>query len=112
MFSSAKVEKSKVYVTRRIPKPGPEFLQKKECELTFWESDEAIPHADLVKNMKADKYDALLCMLTDQVDAEVIAAAGKLFSLAVCVCVFCPCLFLPCTLGYRKQIIDLSRGYH
>ncbi|XP_076451990.1 glyoxylate reductase/hydroxypyruvate reductase-like [Babylonia areolata] len=66
----------KVYVTRFIPKPGPEFLKKNNCELTFWESDEAIPHSELVKNIGAKKYDALLCMLTDQVDAAVMDAAG------------------------------------
>lgn len=69
--------KYKVYVTRRIPKPGPEFLEQNDCELTFWDSDDAIPHSDLVKNIKADKYDALLCMLTDQVDAAVMDAAGE-----------------------------------
>ena len=71
-----------MYVTRRIPKPGPEFLKKNDCTLTFWDSDEAIPHEDLVKNMQADKYDALLCLLTDQVDAAVMDAAGELFLLS------------------------------
>ena len=75
-----------MYVTRRIPKPGPEFLKKNDCTLTFWDSDEAIPHADLVKNMQADKYDALLCMLTDQVDAAVMDAAGELFLLTTVFC--------------------------
>ncbi|KAK7093334.1 glyoxylate reductase/hydroxypyruvate reductase-like [Littorina saxatilis] len=68
--------KYKVYVTRRIPKPGPAFLKKNDCELTFWDSDDAIPHADLVNNIGENKYDALLCMLTDQVDAAVMDAAG------------------------------------
>lgn len=75
-----------MYVTRRIPKPGPEFLKKNGCTLTFWDSDDAIPHEDLVKNIKADKYDALLCMLTDQVDAAVMDAAGELFLLTKVFC--------------------------
>lgn len=68
--------KYKVYVSRRIPKPGPKFLTDNGCDLTFWDSDDAIPHADLVAAMKKEKYDAFLCMLTDQVDAEVMDAAG------------------------------------
>ncbi|XP_076451460.1 glyoxylate reductase/hydroxypyruvate reductase-like [Babylonia areolata] len=68
--------KYKVYVTRFIPKPGPEFLEKNDCDLTYWESDEAIPHEELVKNLGAEKYDALLCMLTDKINSEVLDAAG------------------------------------
>jgi hypothetical protein len=66
----------KVYVTRRIPKPGPEYLKANNAELTFWDSDEAIPKNELVAAMKKQKYDGLLCMLTDQIDAEVMDAAG------------------------------------
>lgn len=65
-----------MYVSRRIPKPGPDFLKENDCDLTYWDSDEAIPHADLVAAMKKQKYDGYLCMLTDQVDAAVMDAAG------------------------------------
>ncbi|KAL8601686.1 hypothetical protein ACOMHN_033862 [Nucella lapillus] len=68
--------KYKVYVTRLIPKPGITFLEEHDCDLTYWDSDEAIPHPVLVKNISAQKYDGLLCMLTDQIDKEVMDAAG------------------------------------
>ena len=71
--------KYKVYVSRCIPQPGLDFLAENECELTHWDSDEAIPHKELVAAMQEQKYDALLCMLTDQVDAEVMDAAGDIF---------------------------------
>ncbi|XP_067659405.1 glyoxylate reductase/hydroxypyruvate reductase-like [Haliotis asinina] len=66
-------EKPRVYVTRKVPAPGVELL-KTECDLTFWESDEAIPREELLKNIPG--YDALFCMLTDSIDKEVLEAAG------------------------------------
>lgn len=71
--------KYKVYVTRLIPDPGSEHLEANNCDLTFWESADAIPHEDLVNNLKENQYDALLCMLTDKIDTEVLDAAGMMF---------------------------------
>ena len=68
--------KYKIYITRQIPKHGIEFLLQNNCELTFWESDEAIPHGQLTKNIAGDKYDGILCMLTDNIDIAVLNAAG------------------------------------
>uniref|UniRef100_A0A0B6YVC0 Glyoxylate reductase/hydroxypyruvate reductase n=1 Tax=Arion vulgaris TaxID=1028688 RepID=A0A0B6YVC0_9EUPU len=65
----------KVYVTRRIPKPGVDKLAS-GFEIDFYDDDEAIPHQVLVDKLKAKRYDALLCLLTDQIDAEVLDAAG------------------------------------
>ncbi|XP_050411723.1 glyoxylate reductase/hydroxypyruvate reductase [Patella vulgata] len=65
--------KPKVYVTRLVPQPGIDILEK-ECELTFWKSDEAIPQEELLKNVRG--VDGLFCMLTDQINKEVIEAAG------------------------------------
>ncbi|GFS09072.1 glyoxylate reductase/hydroxypyruvate reductase [Elysia marginata] len=66
----------KVYVTRRIPKPGTELLSK-HFEIDSYDSDEAIPHQVLVEAMKKKRYDALYCMLTDTIDSEVLEAAGS-----------------------------------
>ncbi|KAK7494189.1 hypothetical protein BaRGS_00014662 [Batillaria attramentaria] len=66
----------KVYVTRIIQKPGPAALEAAGCTLTYWESADAIPREELIKNLKADTYDGLLCMLTDKIDGEVLDAAG------------------------------------
>lgn len=65
-------DKKKIYVTRRVPQPGLDLLQ--DHELTFWDSDEAIPKDVLIKNIPGK--DALFCMLTDTIDKEVLDAAG------------------------------------
>ncbi|XP_076086984.1 glyoxylate reductase/hydroxypyruvate reductase-like [Mytilus galloprovincialis] len=66
--------KIKVFVTRRIPKPGLDILQQ-DCDVQFWDSDEAIPQDELLK--KVQGVGALLCMLTDKIDDEVLAKAGE-----------------------------------
>lgn len=65
--------KLKVYVTRRIPQPGLDLLA--DYDVTFWDSDEAIPRDELIKNVPG--IDGLLCMLTDPIDKDVLEAAGK-----------------------------------
>lgn len=65
--------KFKVYITRRIPQPGIDALST-ICEIEFWDSDEAIPNEELLKHVPG--VGALLCMLTDRIDDEVLAAAG------------------------------------
>ncbi|CAC5419172.1 GRHPR [Mytilus coruscus] len=66
--------KIKVFVTRRIPKPGLHILLQ-DCDVQFWDSDEAIPQDELLK--KVQGVGALLCMLTDKIDEEVLAKGGE-----------------------------------
>lgn len=66
--------KFKVYVTRRVPKPGIDLLLP-ECDIEFWDSDEAIPQDQLLKNVQG--VGALFCMLTDKIDEEVLETAGE-----------------------------------
>jgi len=66
-------DRKKIYVTRRVPQPGLDLL--KEYDITFWDSDEAIPKDVLIQNIAGK--DALFCMLTDPIDKEVIDAAGN-----------------------------------
>lgn len=67
--------KFKVYVTRRVPKPGLDLLLP-ECDIDFWDSDEAIPQDQLLKNVQG--VGALFCMLTDKIDEEVLENAGNI----------------------------------
>ncbi|GFO08107.1 glyoxylate reductase/hydroxypyruvate reductase [Plakobranchus ocellatus] len=67
--------KAKVYVTRRVPKPGMDLLAE-HFDIDVYEDEEAIPHDVLVNAMKAKPYDALYCLLTDDIDKEVLEAAG------------------------------------
>lgn len=68
------MSRHKVYVTRRVPQPGLDLLRD-ECDVTFWDSDEAITKTDLIQNVRG--IDGLFCLLTDKVDKDVIEAAGK-----------------------------------
>ena len=68
----------KIYITRIVPPPGRELLAL-HCSVTQWESDEAVPREELLKRVVG--IDALFCMLTDQIDAEVLDAAGNNFSI-------------------------------
>jgi len=66
---------SKVFVTRRIPESG--LLKLREtCEVSIWDSDEVIPRDALLGGVAG--ADALLCLLTDRIDRDLLAAAPRL----------------------------------
>ncbi|KAJ3645201.1 hypothetical protein Zmor_022880 [Zophobas morio] len=67
--------KPSVYVTREINKEALAVLAD-TCEVTFWPGPDPVPRSELLKNI-AHK-DALLCMLTDKIDAEVLQCAKQL----------------------------------
>lgn len=62
----------KVYVTRRIPKSGIKLLQN-TCDVEIWDSDDVVPR-DTFLQAVSDK-DAVLCLLTEKVDAETLDVA-------------------------------------
>lgn len=64
--------RKKVYITRRVPQPGLDLLV--DYDVAIWDSDEAIPKEELLKNVEG--VNALFCMLTDKIDKEVLDAAG------------------------------------
>ncbi|HEX2557161.1 MAG TPA: D-glycerate dehydrogenase [Nitrososphaera sp.] len=66
---------NKVYVTRKIPEPGLSMLSK-ECKVTLNKKSGAPGRAEFMKNIAGK--DALLCMLSDRIDAEVMDAAPDL----------------------------------
>ena len=63
----------KVFVTRVIPQPGIDLL-KEQFDVEVNESDVPLSHDDLIR--KASSVDAMVTLLTDRIDAEVLAA-GK-----------------------------------
>jgi glyoxylate reductase len=64
-----------VFVTRRIPEGGPALLgQQPGWTVRRWDSDEVVPRARLLDEARG--CDALLTLLTDRVDAELLDAAG------------------------------------
>ncbi|XP_029915909.1 glyoxylate reductase/hydroxypyruvate reductase isoform X1 [Myripristis murdjan] len=100
----------RVYVTRQIPPEGLKILRESgQVQFELWDSDDVpVPRKELLQKVKG--VDALLCVLTEKIDKEVLDAAGpnlKVVStmsvgfdhlsleelkkrLLVCVCVFLP----------------------
>lgn len=64
-----------VFVTRRIPEEGL-TLVRQACEIRLWEGELPPPKDVLLREVPA--CDGLLCLLTDPIDAEVIAAGTRL----------------------------------
>lgn len=67
--------KPRVLVTRRVPRECLDLL-KKHFDVEHYDKGTAIPRKRLLKSVR-DK-DGLLCLLTDRIDAELLAAAPKL----------------------------------
>ncbi len=69
------MSKPKVLATRPLF-PSARKLLESDFEVEYWTSPDRIPRDELLKRA-ADK-DALVCLLTELVDAELLAAAPKL----------------------------------
>lgn len=61
-----------VYVTRKLPWPALEILAK--CDVTLHKKQLPPTRKEILKNVAGK--DAILCMLSDRIDKEVIEAAG------------------------------------
>lgn len=73
--------KYKVYVTRKIPEPGPSIL-KKYFQINMNPGIDVIKRETLFENVR--DVDALLCMLGDKIDAKVMDAAGPNLKVISC----------------------------
>lgn len=67
----------KIFVTRHIPDKGVNLLKEKGYEVTVNPDNRVLAKDELIAALSAGRYDAVLCLLTDKVDAEVLNAAGK-----------------------------------
>lgn len=68
-------KRRRVYVSRPIPEPGLELLRA-SCAVEVKPTDELVPREELLEKVKG--RDALLCLLTEEIDAEVIKAGADL----------------------------------
>jgi glyoxylate reductase len=68
------LKKYSVYITRKIPEPGPSIL-KKYFQVKMNPKISVLDREVLIKNVK--NVDALLCMLGDKIDSNVMDAAGS-----------------------------------
>ncbi len=67
---------SKVYVTRPIAEEALALLRS-QAEVALWpDPDVPPPHEEIVRQVR--EADGLVCLLTDRIDAEVIAAGERL----------------------------------
>ncbi|MDA0208320.1 MAG: D-glycerate dehydrogenase, partial [bacterium] len=67
--------KKRVFVTRRIPEIGINLLkQRNDIELDIYDDDEKIPRRKLLKRVRGAHV--ILSILTENIDAEVMNAAG------------------------------------
>ncbi|RJQ36726.1 D-glycerate dehydrogenase [Candidatus Parcubacteria bacterium] len=67
----------KIFITRNIPDRGIKLLQERGHEVTVSSEDRVLTKEELIAKLKAGGYDAVLCLLTDKIDADVMDAAGK-----------------------------------
>ncbi len=65
----------KIFITRNIPDEGIKMLKRrKSIKLDIWKEDRPIPRKELLKRVKG--ADIILSILTEQMDAKVMDAAG------------------------------------
>lgn len=72
----------KVYITRLIPENGINMLKEKGYEVDVSEKDGVLTRDELLEVLKAKEYDAVLCLLTDDISGEVFDAvpSAKIFA--------------------------------
>src|SRR5690349_8963895 len=68
------MSKPKVFVTRIIPDKGLEMIRD-FCEVDLWQEELPPSHEELLKHIQG--VEGILSLLTDQIDAELMDAAGK-----------------------------------
>jgi glyoxylate reductase len=73
--------KNKVYITRKIPEPGPSIL-KKYFQTNMNSGVDVLEREKLFENVRG--VDALICMLGDKIDSEVMDAAGPNLKVISC----------------------------
>jgi len=66
--------KNKVYITRKIPEPGPSIL-KKYFQTNMNSGVDVLEREKLFENVRG--VEALICMLGDKIDSGVMDAAGS-----------------------------------
>lgn len=73
--------KPRIFVTRRLPDPAMAILAE-HCTVSLWDQVETpVPRAELLRGVAA--AEGLLCLITDRIDAEVIAAAPHLRAVSI-----------------------------
>lgn len=61
----------KVYITRKIPQKAIDFLKEKKYSVSVYKEDKPVPRKELIKHIR--NADAVIPLLTDNIDKEIIA---------------------------------------
>lgn len=64
-----------IFITRQIPKQGIEILQQAGHTVRIYPKDQIITREELLEGVQG--ADAVLCMLTEKIDAELFERAGS-----------------------------------
>lgn len=64
-----------VFITRKIPEKGIKMLQEKGYRVDVYPKDHVPTQKELISYLKKYPYDAVLCLLTDPIDAKLFDAA-------------------------------------
>ena len=65
----------KIFITRRIPEIGIKMLTDKGYQVDISPKDRPLTKKELIKYLSKQQYDAVLTLLTDNIDAEVMDKA-------------------------------------
>jgi glyoxylate reductase len=65
----------KIFITRMIPKSGIDLLSSRGYEVIVSPEDRVLSKEELLDFIKGQNYDAVLCLLTDKIDADVLEAS-------------------------------------
>jgi len=73
---------AKIFITHKIPEVGIKMLKDKGHIVELRDKSELLPKSELLKILGAGNYDGVLCLLTDQIDADVfvISPLTKIFA--------------------------------
>ena len=69
---------AKIFITRKIPDTGIKLLKDARYEVDISEKDGVLTKEELIKALSAKKYKAVICLLTDIIDADVYDAAPSI----------------------------------
>ncbi|MFA6446194.1 MAG: D-glycerate dehydrogenase [Candidatus Paceibacterota bacterium] len=65
----------RIFVTRKIPDIGIKILEDKGYKVDYYEEDRVLEKDELIRHIRRVPYDAVLCLLTDRIDAEIFDSA-------------------------------------
>jgi glyoxylate reductase len=73
---------SKIYITRKIPEVGIKMLSDAGHEVDVSSKDGVLTKEELLSELGKKEYNAVLCLLTDKIDADVYGAvsSAKIFA--------------------------------